>query len=235
MKLLQTLAIAAMSLTAFGSQAASSYLFDNPENHTYLGARVSLDIASAANGGGQYSNGAGFSVGAVYNIPVYRNLYVEPGLSLFYNTVGTSRWYEVDPDAAEEEGVDPALYQIDGSIRNFGFRIPLLVGYHFDFTEDLKVHVFTGPQLNLSLVSRYHQDAVRVPGYEEGEWSTSLFGTKGFKHADLQWTFGAGLEYGRYYLGLSGAVGITDMKSASGVLDRDLRRNQFAISLGYNF
>ncbi len=111
------------------------------------------DISSAANGGGYYSNKAGFSAGAVYNIPLWRNLYFEPGLSVFYNPFGTTSWdsYEVSvpviSDGQPVMGSDgkpltetkEIAYQIDGSIRNFGFRVPMLVGYHFDFTEDIKV------------------------------------------------------------------------------------------------
>ncbi|MDE5941597.1 MAG: outer membrane beta-barrel protein [Muribaculaceae bacterium] len=230
--------------------AASSYMFDNPENQAYFGARISLDISSAANGGGAYSNQAGFSAGAVYNIPVWTNLYFEPGLSIFYNTFGTSSWetstsdlpqYDsngnplLNPDGSQVVISYPFNYQVDGSIRNFGFRIPMLVGFHFDVTEDVKVHVFTGPQLNLSLFARYYRNEVLVPEAKAPAESMSLFGTEGFKHADLQWNFGAGVTYQSYYLSLNGAWGITNMKSATTVLRRDLRRNLFAITLGYNF
>lgn len=229
---------------------AESYMFDNPDNKATLGVRVSLDISSAANGGAYYNNRAGFSAGAVYNIPLWMNLYFEPGVSVFYNTFGTSAWDEVavdvpvlDSAGAPVIGPDgnPVMdsklypYQIDGSIRNFGFRIPMMAGYHFDFTEDVKVHVFTGPQLNLSLLARYHRNAVRVSGAEEPAASCSLFGTEGFKHIDLQWAFGVGVTYQNYYLSLGGAWGLTHMKSSTELLGRDLRRNMFSISLGYNF
>lgn len=237
-------------MCAGSAGAASSYLFDNPENEAYLGVRVGLDISSAANGGGYYNNKTGFFAGAVYNIPLWANLYFEPGLSVFYNTFGTTMWdsYTVSTPMLNHDGT-PMLdgmgnpmtddkeisYQVDGSIRNFGFRVPLLVGYHFDFTEDIKVHVYTGPQFNLSLLARYHREAVSVPEAQAPAESCSLFGTEGFKHFDMQWNFGVGLSYQTYYVGLSGSWGLTDMKSATPLLPRDLRRNLFSISLGYNF
>lgn len=242
------LGICAMSSAYAG--AASSYLFDNPENEAYLGVRVAIDVTSAANGGAFYNNKAGFSAGAVYNIPLWMNLYFEPGVSVFYNTFGTNSWQDlvvetpvvdnagvpvIGPDGEPEVISKEYPYQIDGSIRNFGFRIPLTVGYHFDFTEDVKVHVYTGPQLNLSVLARYHRNAVHVSGAEQPAESGSLFGTQGFKHIDLQWAFGAGITYQDYYLSLGGAWGITDMKSSTAVLPRDLRRNMFSITLGYNF
>ena len=74
------------------ARSATSYMFDNPDNTTYFGARIALDISSAANGGGAYSNKAGFSAGVVYNIPLWMNLYFEPGLSVFLNNFGCSSW-----------------------------------------------------------------------------------------------------------------------------------------------
>lgn len=249
MRLQKAMVIAALVLCAGSTQAATTYLFDNPENRTYLGVRVGIDISSAANGGGYYSNKAGFTAGAVYNIPLWRNLYFEPGLSIFYNPFGTTSWdsYEVSvpviengvpvvgPDGKPVTTEENVAYQIDGSIRNFGFRVPLLVGYHFDFTEDIKVHVYTGPQFNLSLLARYHREAVAVPEAQAPAESCSLFGTNGFKHFDMQWNFGVGLTYQTYYVGLSGSWGVTDMKSGTELLPRNLHRNLFSINLGYNF
>ena len=224
---------------ALNCSAQTSYMFDNPENRAYFGARLGLDISSAANGGGFYSNSPGFSIGGAYNIPLYMNLYFEPGLDIFYNTVGVNRWEsfteKIPNDITGDDDVITIPYQIDGSIRNFGFRVPFMIGYHFDFTEDIKVNVFTGPQLNLSLISRYHQNEVLIPGHAEDSYGESIFGTDGFKHLDLQWKFGVGVAYQRYYIDLSGAWGMTQMKSGTEELPRNLRRNLFSITLGYNF
>jgi hypothetical protein len=239
MKLIKSVVLAVAAVCSIGAQAAESYLFDNPENKTYFGARVSLDISSAANGGANYSNDAGFSAGVVYNIPVVMNFFFEPGVSMFYNTFGTSSWHDLVRTSIDETtGMEIETvnqYQIDGSIRNFGFRIPMNMGFHFDFAEDVNVSVFTGPQFNYSVTARYYQNAVRVTGAEQNAMNCSLFGTQGFNHFDLQWNFGAGLTYQEYYLGLSGSVGVTKMKNATNTLPRDLRRNIFAITLGYNF
>lgn len=116
-----------------GLTATAQSVVDNPNNHQYFGARVSLDINSFS--GKAFSNGAGFSIGGIYNAPIYKNLYFEPGISLFYNTVSA-------------KGVDVAL-------KNLGFRIPLNFGYHFDVADNLSIHVFTGPQINFNLLARY--------------------------------------------------------------------------------
>ncbi len=84
MKKIRSILLGAALVAGFAiSSAETSYMFDNPENKSFLGVRVGLDISSAANGGGNYSSNAGFYAGAIYNIPLFMNLYFEPGLSFF--------------------------------------------------------------------------------------------------------------------------------------------------------
>lgn len=249
MKIIKSAIAGVAVLAAMTASGQTSYMFDNPENTTYFGVRAGLDISSAANGDGWYSNQPGFNVGAIYHIPLLANFYFEPGLSLFYNTFGTNRTelYTSDVPWIDSTTGQPAVdengdiiyrqypYQIDGSMRNLGFRVPLIFGFHFDFAEDVKASVYTGPQFNASLMARYHQNAVRVPGEEQPEFGFSIFGTKGFKHFDMQWNIGVGLTYQHYYIGLHGSLGMTRMKDATEQLPRALRRNLFTITLGYNF
>ena len=93
-------------------------------------------------------------------------------------------------------------------------------------------------------MARYHQNEVITPGNERVQSeSVAAFGTNGYKHVDLQWNFGVGLTYQRYYMTVGGSVGITKMKSASVIpcgpynvdLGRSIRRNLVNISVGYNF
>lgn len=237
--LLLLLSCAAASVST--GLSAQNYLMDNPDNHPYFGARVGVDISSAANGGGYYSNQAGFSVGAVYNIPLWRNLYFEPGLSFFYDTFGTVSFQTESADVTPPTGGDPQhvekLYQVDGSLRNCGFRIPLNIGYHFDFAENMSVQVFTGPQLNISFLARYHRPAYFLPitGAQVPAESEGIFGTGGFKHFDAQWNFGVGFTYDRYYVAVTGSVGMTRLCDETELIPRDIRRNLVTISLGYNF
>lgn len=221
-------AIAAMGAALTAS--AQSDIFDNPDNHDYFGARISLDVSSTAGGNDTYSNGAGFNIGAIYNIPLYKNLYLEPGLSIFYDTFGE------DVIVNDPAGIQ-APYTIDGSIRNFGFRIPLVAGYHFDFTDDVQISFFTGPQFNLSLTAKEH-----INGDSE-----SIFGDGGFKHVDLQWALGVGATWQKYYVAISGGIGMTKVRDHKVTFfDPDIhtdvityqdsfRRNTFSITLGYNF
>ena len=242
-------ALSAAMLLALGSASANAQdIFDSGDMRPHFGARLSLDITGAAGNIDNYfeengipnltNNGAGFNIAGVYNIPLYKNLYFEPGLGIFYNTVGISGdHYTPYPNPTEPS--DPewiADYAINGSVRNWGFRIPLLAGYHFDFTDNMRVSVFTGPQLNIGLYMKQVYDIHYIGNNNvpvDEHVSASCYG-HGFKRFDAQWVFGAAYHYNRYSIGVSGGVGMTNLLDGqfSGFKGR---RNTFSITLGYDF
>ncbi|MDE5607933.1 MAG: PorT family protein [Muribaculaceae bacterium] len=210
--------IALAATIGLGSAAsAQNLLFENPDNKPYFGARVGLDVTSTA---GEtydtYTNGAGFNVGAIYNIPVVKNFYFEPGLSLFYNTFGQE--ISVDADFPIE---------IKTSIRNFGFRVPFNFGYRFDFTDDMSIYIYTGPVLNINITAKEHFD-----GNGTMVSSTHSLMGNGFKRADMQWDFGVGYSYNNLYVQVGGGVGVTKVFSSA---VESFRRNTFNLAVGYNF
>lgn len=228
-KILISLTLAA---TAAGA-AAQNYLIENPDNRAYFGVRAGLDISSAKGGEDVYVNSPGFHVGAIYQIPIKLNFYFEPGLHFFYDTFGTRITTGIRPDWG-------MAYELEGSVRNVGFRVPFNFGYHFDFTDNISVSVYTGPVLNFNITAKNHLNRSGIPELDEGLYfsDTSLFGTGGFKRFDMQWQFGVGISYDKYYLTVGGGVGVT--KAFNGPVDDKLfkdyfRRNTFNLALGYNF
>lgn len=218
---MKKLFLSAMGAMMLATSGFAQDIFDAGEQDPYLGVRASLDITGVAGNISNiydFNNGAGFSVGAVYNITLFKNLYFEPGLSVFYNTAGY-------------DGFMYDKFGVKGSIRNFGFRIPLVAGYHFDFTEDMKVSVFTGPQMNIGLVGRNVGDIAIRNNMEH--YSESIYGD-GVRRFDLQWMFGAAFHYQKYYISLSGGVGLTNLLGGNDYKGFTARRNTFAITLGYN-
>lgn len=207
-----------VAISAFFTTNAQN-IYDNPANRPYFGVRLGVDVTSASDNNGIYNNGAGFQAGVIYNLPIAMNFYFEPGLNIFYDTFGQSIDIHHDGQSA----------QIDGSIRNFGFRAPFNFGFHFDFTPDISVSVFTGPILNYSVKAKSHWEHIKgFPKYQ----SESLFGDGGFKHFDLQWNIGASLTYGQYFVSISGAPGLTKVMDTKFY---SFRRNTFTIAIGYNF
>lgn len=214
--------IGLLSLAAAFTAAAqdSEYtIYNNPDNAPFFGARIGVDITSTSGNDGIYNNGAGVTLGAVYNIPLWQNLYFEPGLSFFYDTFGM----EI---ISGDDNYNNA-YMIDGSIRNFGFRIPMLFGYFFDFTDDVRIAPFTGPQLNANITAKEHWNNPVDPIPNQ-----SIFGEGGFKRLDIQWVIGVGVTYQKYYVALSGGLGMTKARSLK---YDNFRRNNINISVGYNF
>lgn len=197
---------------------AQDEIFDSPDNYPHFGIRVGLDISSPTWARFEtikfkmFDTGAGFSIGAIYNIPLWKNLYFEPGISFSYNTMGC--------DIIDSEGAS------DFSFRRFGVRVPFAFGYRFNFSP-CAVSVFTGPQLDFGLVGRYH-----VSSPQGGE-SESAYGDGGSIHrTGIGWKFGAGVNWQRYVFEISGNVGMNNMLKNSGFRCRD---NTVTITVGYNF
>ena len=216
--------------------SAQNYLISNPDNRSYLGVRAGLDVTSVAGTDAVYTNSAGFHIGAIYNMPLWLNLYFEPGLHFYYDTFGTRM--SAMTVVTEDQG--PLPYVVNGSIRNAGFRIPFNFGYHFDFTDDISVSLYTGPVLNFNISARQCWDEPDIQGlivdYRPDEGS--LFGKGGFSRIDMQWQFGIGCSYQQYYITVGGGVGMTnvfDGPASPRDYDVKFRRNTFNLALGYNF
>lgn len=201
-------------------------IFDNPENEAYLGVRLGLDISCPGNVKADkvafdlFDPGAGFEAGVIYNIPLWKNLYFEPGLNLYYSTMKS------DITVADSELTSASASM---SARRFGFRVPLRAGYRFDFSP-VSVSVFTGPRLTLPVVGRLHSSL--KSGYESVSESENLYGDdSNLRRVDLGWQFGAGVAFGKWMFELSGTVGMLDMYKGA----PSMHENGVDLTIGYNF
>lgn len=225
-KVFATALCGVLALTAY----AQNSIVNNPDNQGYFGIRASLDIACPGQvkyesvGVDTFKPGAGFSVGAIYNLPLVANLYFEPGVNLYYNTYALDNIEVIDEDL-------PVGIDVTGSMRKFGMRIPLQFGYHFDFTPQISLAVFTGPELEVGFSGRQHMK-FKAGKLTESQ-SDDLYGDDGMSRFDLLWKFGAGLTFSHnYYLGVGGGVG---MLNVSGDSDIKFHENLVQVTLGYNF
>lgn len=220
----------ALVLTAIASNAQD--IFNSPGlNYKYFGLRLSYELAAPGDiktpgtpiKTSLYGNSSGFNLEGVYNIPLWKNLYLQPGVGIYYNT------YSINQNSLGAYDVDNA------SARQWGFRIPMHVGYNFDFIPDLRIAFFTGPELNVSFRGKTH--------YGIGQYSVHgpLFGDNGaLNRTDVKWRFGVGATIAqKYYVAISGAVGMCDMardyEDASIKVKQEMHSNLFDITLGYNF
>lgn len=228
------LKIIALALAAgiAASASAQTNIYNNPNNHKYLGLRLSYGLACPGDvnlGDGYkvdaYGNSSGFSAGVVYHLPVMYNFYFEPGAMLAYNTYSINKGVvgEFLPDGL-------ATIAKDASVRMWKLRLPLQCGYHFDIMPDLSVSVFTGPEIIVGLKGKNH---VTVDNDSDYAVSSGCYGGDGqLNRFDLGWRFGAqGTYYEHYTLSFSGVVGLCDQMRKS----PKMHTNVFDITLGYNF
>ncbi|MDE5845249.1 MAG: PorT family protein [Muribaculaceae bacterium] len=219
--------IAVLVMTAVSS-TAQNFIFNNPNNKAYWGIRVSPEIAcpgkvSESVGSlnvklDAFNSGGGVEFGGIYNIPVVANFYIEPGVKFFYDT------YSVKKEFLS----NPGLVLNSLSIKKFGMRIPVMAGYHFDFTNSIKVYLFTGPELEIGLSAKEY-----AKGQHNIEMSESIYGDEGdLNRVDLLWGLGAGVSYNHFYFSISGGLGMLNMLSDSYA---KFHENRVTFSFGYNF
>ena len=245
------LLMAAAAMVCGATAWGQSILLDDPANRSYVGIRAGLDISSPTPD--VFKNGAGFHVGAIYNAKIIKNFYIEPGAMLYYDTWSLNdKRFQADLAGAKRD------IGLNSSFRNFGVRIPLMFGYHFDFTPDINVSVFTGPELNIGLSSRYHYDVSvgSVPGLDVNG-SISCYSPIGenktgneavdklldqvqdlFHRVDCAWKIGVGLNYSNFHVSVGGAIGMSNVykhSNASAFTDDAFRMNRMTVTLGYNF
>lgn len=215
----------ALASLASLSMTAQNTILNNPDNTAYFGIRVGGEITCPGNvsaenlGVSAFKNGGGIEFGGIYNIPVVANFFVEPGVKLFYNTYSLKdEWIEAMQDDIILESL---------SIKKFGMRIPVMAGYHFDFTDDVKVSLFTGPEFEIGFSAK---ETIKGHNIEQ---SHNIYGEDGgMKRFDLLWGLGAGISYQHFYFSVGGNLGMVNMLSDS---DATFHENRVTFSLGYNF
>lgn len=214
---------------------AQNNIFNSPDNKLYMGIRLDtymvcpsratssagnvyddLVIPNGKEKGRVFNPGPGIQFGAVFNIPIYANLYIEPGLKLYFEQ------YTGRKEANN-------IYFDYAKLSKCGFHLPLMIGYHFNFTENLKVMVFTGPELEVGFHSKLSMDWYKA----NTNFSVNLYDNdNGMKHVPLFWTVGAGVAYKHYQLTISGNIGTQDISKDP---DDKYRENQVVLGLGMNF
>lgn len=220
-KLLSIALIALACVTAF----AQDDIFNNPSNKIYFGIRVGGEVIAPSKisvgniGMGIFKKGGGIEFGGICNIPIVANFYIEPGINFYYNSTS------YDEDFVKE--LEDDIIFNSGSLKKLGFRVPVMLGYHFDFTEDIKVSLFTGPELEIGCSAKEY-----IKGHNI-ETSGSLYGKDGdLNRVDLLWGVGAGISYQHLYFGVKGNFGLLNMLSDSYA---KLHENRATFSVGYNF
>lgn len=205
----------------FAFTAGAMTFASQAQQRPFFGVRAAFDVTHAAGGDESLNNGSGFTITGVFNTPVLRNVYFEPGVGVFYNTMG------IKP-------VEVKDMIFDGSVSNAGLRVPLNFGYRVGLLEKFDLAVYTGPVFNFNFHTRARlQPNFEVPAPEASENLVHY----GWRKFDAQWGFGVTATYNdEYYLAVGGGVGVSPMAKFDTPFGREtLRRNTLSIAVGYNF
>lgn len=187
-----------------------------------FGARVAWDLNSPSTNLSGWGNGSGFSVGAIYNLPISKGFYFEPGLNFFYNTM------DIDmPNFSPSSTSTGESTPYESTLQNYGFRAPITFGYLVELVDNIDVSIFTGPQINYNLSMSEHAHHHKFGKLYD----------KGYSHFDAQWLFGVRVHYkDNVFVEIAGGIGMTNLLGeASRFRDYHLRRNTFTVGVGYMF
>lgn len=215
----------AFAVAACISVTAQNTTVNSTDNKAHFGIRFGGEIilpgkiTSDNVGISVFDNGGGVEFGGIYNVPVAKNFYIEPGLKLYCNNYSLKKEFV---EALEDDIIFNSV-----SLKKYGMRVPVMAGCHFDFTSDTRVSFFTGPELEVGFSAKEY-----IKGYNI-EMSDSVYGDEGgFNRTNLLWGIGAGISYQHFYFGVSGGIGISNMLSDS---DVKFHENRISFSVGYNF
>lgn len=165
-----------------------------------------------------YRPGYGFTAGAVCNIDLGSNVYLESGLTLFYEDY-SYKDLVITNESGEAVQKDPGLYKL-------GFRIPVVVGSVFPINERAGFSIFTGPVLSYAFAGKIDIDS-DVDSDLDG---LDLF--RGQRRFDCAWKIGVGCPIDNYMISLEAEFGITDLLKAK---DMSFRENRVSLGFTYYF
>ena len=162
----------------------------------------------------------GGTVGGVCNIYLGHDFYLEPGVSLFYDTYSYKDIY-ID---AHSNSIDPTIYKI-------GLRIPVVAGYTFEFTDKFDMSVYTGPELSYVFKGGIRGTYINSDNEDIGE-TLNPYGKHGMhRRFDCAWKIGLAFPTEYVTLNIDAAIGITDICKN----DISMRENRFSIGLAHYF
>lgn len=234
-KLLFTLSFAIGVLAI--PQNTSAQNSSNGDHKISFGVRAGMNISSM---GGDFkktfsestdlNSKVGFNIGAIVDIPVWKELYVQPGL--FFTTKGAKSKFA---ESNEEDG-ETFKYEEKGTFNAMYLEIPILLSYRFNLNENIKWHINFGPYIALGIGGKAKFENTENEEKEEADFFGKSEDSFGFNRFDAGLSFGTGLSFKHYYIGLQYELGLTNAANKDYWGEKtSIKMNNLAISLGYNF
>lgn len=122
--------------------------------------------------------------------------------------------------------------KVSSSYTTIGYRFPLFVGYRFNITEKIKIYTQTG--INLDLDFGGYWGSIKS-GDKKEKIDSELLKDK-FTIFNSSWSIGAGITFGKLYIGADYALPFTDIFNHEYVEDEITGKlGAFNINLGIIF
>lgn len=184
---------------------------------------ASFDVNIPSGSRGTWTTGSGATLGGRYAYRFSDRLFAATGLDVFYRTLGTQ--YMI---------ADNSLFE--GTVKNIGLRIPFMIGYSFDLSQQIAMSVATGPGLEVNLYARESAMPDFGGSTAVSTGSVNLF-HRGFKRVDAIWGIALGFTFAEhYYCGITASAAFTPL-AKFGNRDNKLRvrSHTVAVKLSYKF
>lgn len=186
-----------------------------------VAVNLAFELTTPSGSHGHWATGGGGVLTVSYDHFVSPQWFIHAGVAGYYTNTGT-------------DFVPNSETYSDASIRNWGIRVPVHIGWAVPLTPDLYLSLATGPQLNINLYAKeilppdFSGPVPVAPPY------INLFDC-GFRHCDLQWGFWAGFTFLEHYtVGITAGIGLSPEASMHyGPRKLDIRRNNVALVLSY--
>lgn len=183
---------------------SSAQIIETGESNPVWGVRAAFDVNLPGKIHGNviddrmFRNGTGVTVGTVCNIFLGKKFYLEPAVSLFYDTYS---YKGVTITGINYEESDPTVYK-------FGIRIPVVVGYSICLTDRISIAPFTGPEMSYSFAG-----AMKIHDKEKLELDdTSIFSKFGNQRRfECGWKIGVAFFTGMWSFNIDGTIGLTNL------------------------
>lgn len=189
----------------------------------HFGVRAQYDIAKSTTYSDVVKSGPGFSAGFIYYAPFGRLTYFNSALMFSYTDFGYR--------GTQENASGPV--SVDGHLTTCGLKLPLEIGVKLYQTENVKLSLYTGPQLNFIFSLHGKFTSTRN---DETEDIDKDYKTSGM---DISWNLGAAIDIRRHWhVYLQGSYGLSNLGMIDDLLDNELahlKRAELSVGIGYNF
>ena len=230
-KLLFTMVVAIMALTASAQRASSSsssfFSTEKADNPVTFSIRGGVNFSNLSVEGDGLASRTGFHGGVNVDIPLLQSLYLSTGL--YY----TAKGYSINVD---DDGASKNIYTAEYKAAGNYLELPVLASYRYDFSDNAQLQVNVGPYFAYGIGGKIkikETDGVYSSGQlitKEIEEEVDYFHDDTNKF-DVGLQIGAGMTFAKHiYLGVAYEFGFVNV-----IDDVKSKNSNFMISLGYQF